>query len=88
MALEVLEGRWEEIERQASSLAGKRVRLVILPDVPVEAARPTAHPVDLEAAKARIRALDALAEKYRNLPALPAEAFDREFLYADDPEAA
>ena len=34
----------------------------------------------------RIRMLDALAERNRNIPPLPPEAFDRESLYADDEE--
>lgn len=33
----------------------------------------------------RIKAMDALAEKNRHLPALPPEAFDREKLYEDNP---
>lgn len=87
MTPEIIEGRWEEIEQQAGSLTGKRVRITILPDTSnVPVAPDNVDPQ--RSARARIRALDDLARQNAGLPSLAPEAFDRESLYADDSEAA
>jgi len=78
----VIEGTWEEIKRQTDELArrfpGKRLKLILL----TEEAEPlpAAHEATPEE---KIRLLDALAEKNRELPVLPPEAFERESLYED-----
>jgi hypothetical protein len=81
MAQLVLEGTWEEIERQSEQLAGKRVRLMVLSDEDTNLSTPdrplyeTASPEEFQ------KAFDALAECYRHLPVLPPEAYSRDSLY-------
>jgi hypothetical protein len=79
---QVIEGTWEEIKRQtdelASRYAGKRLKLILLTEESEQL--PVAHGATPEE---KIRVLDALAEKNRELPVLPPEAFERESLYED-----
>jgi hypothetical protein len=79
----IFEGAWDELSKHADQLREYPKLTLIVPtqahvgdgrywtDLPVEE---------------RIQALDAAAEKNRNLPALSADAFNRENLYSDDSE--
>jgi hypothetical protein len=68
----VLEGTWEEVSREASSLTGKRVRVTVLEDGPQE--------LTLEEQE---RLLDELAAINAHLPPLPEEAMTRAAIYDD-----
>jgi hypothetical protein len=79
---QVIEGTWEEIKRQTDELArqfpGRRLKLILL----TEETEPP--PVAYDAMpENKIRVLDALAGRNRDLPVLPPEAFERESLYED-----
>ncbi len=58
METQVLEGTWEEITRQASRFAGRKVRVTILEDEPTEKPKPN------EKALAAIR---KVAERQKNM---------------------
>ena len=58
METRVLEGTWEEITRQASRFAGRKVRVTILEDEPTEKPKPN------EKALAAIR---RVAERQKNM---------------------
>ena len=77
----IFEGTWEELAVHADEFrtASKLTLIVLEQDVPCT----SRYRADLSP-KERIQMLDALAERNRHIPALPAEAFDRESLYADD----
>jgi hypothetical protein len=79
---QVIEGTWEEIKRKTDELArqfaGKRLKLILLTEESDKILG--AHDTTPEE---KIRVLDVLAEKNRDLPILPPEAFERESLYDD-----
>ena len=77
----IFEGTWEELLVRADEFRRfpKLTLLVPQPDRLVT----IQYRADLTAEE-RIRMLDALAERNRHVPALPAEAFERESLYADE----
>lgn len=58
METQVLEGTWEEITRQASRFAGRKVRVTILEDEPITKPKPN------EKALAAIR---KVAERQKNM---------------------
>jgi hypothetical protein len=78
------EGTVEEIERylkqQSPQERFRLTRVSLPPEHRIEGVKYPALSVE-----ERIQAMDALAEKNRNLPVLPPEAFDREKLYEDVP---
>lgn len=77
----VLEGTWEEINRNhAAELTGRQVRLIVIPD---DKGRQQENNLFHATPEERSAALDALAEMNRGLPTLPPEAFDRENLYEE-----
>jgi hypothetical protein len=77
----VLEGTWEEINRDhAAELTGRHVRLIVIPDDKGSEQEDNFFRATPEE---RSAALDALAEMNRGLPILPPEAFDRENLYEE-----
>lgn len=87
MSLQVLEGTWEEIASQASRLVGKRVRLTVLDNEPLDttATLPfyaTATPQ--ERAEAFVEWADSHAPRIG--PPLSDEAISRESIYFDDRE--
>jgi hypothetical protein len=79
---QVIEGTWEEIREQTDKLArqfaGKHLKLILLTEDSEQ--MPVAYDATPEE---KIRVLDVLAEKNRDLPVLPPEAFERESLYQD-----
>lgn len=77
----IFEGTWEELLVRADEFRRfpKLTLLIPQPDRLVT----SQYRADLTAEE-RIRMLDALAERNRHVPALPAEAFERESLYADE----
>src|SRR5438045_3235921 len=94
MALPImeLEGRWEEIAARAQEFAGRRVKLIVLPeaDQPGQRTRPTAADLLRMPAEQRSRILAqqaaALEEEYRTNPELTDfEAFGEDDLYDESP---
>ncbi len=79
----IFEGTWEELTAHANEFRGYPKLTLIAPEPSAQAANHYQAEITPEQ---RIRMLDALAERNRNLPALPEEAFDRENLYADEEE--
>ncbi len=80
----IFEGTWEELMVRADEFRKVPKLTLIVPEAgaPVTSRyRADLTPED------RIRMLDALAERNRHIPALPAEAFDRESLYAEEEES-
>lgn len=84
MAPRVIEGTWEDIAQQAEALRGSWLRVAIYPDQPSPGPEQSlfvsASPEEFQ------RAFDALGRANAGLPVLPAEAFEREALYAEDSE--
>ena len=78
----VLEGTWEEIARHAEELAGRRLRVTVLKEAPTAPADPN-HSFFTSSPEERERTLDEHACRFKDLPGLPHEAFDRETLYDD-----
>jgi hypothetical protein len=80
MAATIIEGTWEEIAEKADELAGKRVRLIVLGE---------ANGADRDRSTCKLtpeewdRRVDEHAARYKGVPVLPPEAFDRENLYDD-----
>ncbi len=79
----IFEGTWAELSAHTDEFGEHRKLTLIVPET-IE------HDVTLYQAnlapRERVQALDALAKRNRHIPALPAAAFDRESLYADDDE--
>jgi hypothetical protein len=63
-----IEGTWEEIVALSPKLAGRRVRLTILPAIPIEGA---SAPKDTRSLEEKIAAIwaDVPAEEWAKLPA-------------------
>lgn len=88
MQAQVIEGTWEEVQEETARLArehvGERVRLIVLPEPRAVWAQTVEAPAGRRlSAEEKIRLLDELAERNRDLPVLPPEAFERESLYDD-----
>ena len=83
MALtKTIEGSWDDLVSHADELRTvQRLRLVIPGEFNEGRFRADLTPEE------RIRLLDELAATTRDLPPLPAAAFERESLYSDDPNA-
>jgi hypothetical protein len=79
----VYEGTWDELVQRADELRGYPKLMLIVP--PREEALPSRYRADLTPEE-RIRILDVVAERNKNIPALPPHALSRESLYADDEE--
>jgi hypothetical protein len=76
----------KETERLAGDHENERVWLVVIPGSEIEAPKPTSvdDPFYTRASPEEfIAALDALAIRKKDLPALPPEAFERESIYED-----
>jgi hypothetical protein len=77
----VYEGTWAELADHADEFKEiPGLRLI----VPRSESGSTGRYRDDLTPDQRIELLDALAERNRDIPALPNSAFDREALYADD----
>ncbi len=82
--LKIYEGTWDELAARAEEFrAYPKLQLIVL--VPEREATQSRYRADLSPQE-RIRMLDALAKRNKDIPALPEHAFDRESLYADDEE--
>jgi hypothetical protein len=82
MALHEIEGTWEEVAQHAPELSGKRVRLTVLPAHLPHVDRD--HFYFRSTPEEFRKALEEIAQQYRQVPPLPDEAFDRESIYAED----
>ena len=79
----IYEGTWEELSTHAEEFRDySKLTLIVPAQEPPMQSR---YRSDLTP-EARIKAMDAAAEKNRHLPVLPSEAFDRESLYAEEGE--
>jgi hypothetical protein len=81
----VLEGTWDQVrvqfEQAARGAPDDRVQLIVLTEEPAASAAPDEHFYDRADRDEWIYAFDAIAAKYRHLPVLPSEAYDREHIY-------
>ena len=59
MAIQILEGIWEEITEHAQSLVGKKVRVTVLEDAPEPKAKPN---------EGMLEALRKIKERHKNMP--------------------
>ncbi len=59
MATQVLEGTWEEITKHAKSLVGKKVRLTVIEDEPIQKPKPN---------EGMLEALRKIKERHKNMP--------------------
>lgn len=78
----IIQGTWEELKAHEDEFRNLPNLTLIVP--PGEEHRDR-YRADLTPEE-RIRMLDSLAKRNRRRPTLPASAFDRESLYADDEE--
>lgn len=79
----VYEGTWQELTTHEEEFRDyPKLTLIVKPQEPLFQIRYSDNLTPEE----RIQAMDAAAEKNRNLPILPPEAFDRESLYSIEGE--
>jgi hypothetical protein len=74
----ILHGTWEEIMQHAGLLAGRRLMVIAYPEG--AAGAPSGEPLSIEDEE---RLLDELASGPAPLPALPAEADRRDWIYGN-----
>ena len=77
----ILEGTWAELASHEEELRHHPRLTLIVP--PASNLSEEDSPASMTAAQ-RIQLLDSLAARNQHLPALTADAFERESLYADD----
>ena len=81
MAEHILEGTWEEIQLHAGELAGRRLKVTVLPDAPGPQ-KPNGSATS-SALPNEERLLDALAALGSHLPPVPDETYSRTTIYGD-----
>lgn len=79
----VFEGSWEEVSRRADEFAGRRVRLLVLPDEEHMKGRTNAPLHETATAEEWVAEFSAWAHTPRNAPPLSDEAISRESIYGE-----